>query len=403
MSDLPAQGRYQQMHARPVSGEELEVLGKTAASKWRSGEFADLSESVIATVKHAGLSPEQVKRVVEFTNTDAFLHEFKKEGAEHKVIEFAGGPADPSEILKDLNDGGGGSVFDRGTLDYGHAPGETKVSSAYDPELEAMFGTAPALPFAEPLQEAVDMRDKLAAAFDNMTGELTGLERMYGDLSEGLYQQVKQAALGGHSLGNIAGVMAVGVPDDEYLKVAFQMLTPRLLKEGVFGNIQMAVESMDKTASGRVPNAEHPLVTQSREFSECLLKLAQTRAARAEVQQAYGEITTFVKSAGKEGVLVRGAKVVQQGAERAAGPIGAAVGKAKSTLFGGTGAKTKGLVEGATKKAPAVAALAGTAIAARHIGNDSTVRHARYTAKKELMPWTDEYKYETARERGEVQ
>jgi hypothetical protein len=113
MSDLPFQALLQQAHARSVSGEELEAFGKKAAAQYSRGD-GSLTEAVVETVKHAGLSPEQVKRVVEFANTTAYLTEFKKEGSHHRVVEFQGGPADPSAVLQDLNDGGGGTVFDVG-------------------------------------------------------------------------------------------------------------------------------------------------------------------------------------------------------------------------------------------------------------------------------------------------
>ena len=401
MSDLPAQGRYQQMHARPISGEELEVLGKTASAKWREGLYADLNEAVVATVKHAGLSPEQVKRVIEFTNTDAFLQEFKKEGSnDHKIIEFTGGPANPSEILKDLNDGGGGTVFDRGTLDYNHVPGDVKVSSVHDGALEMLFGAAPELPYAEPLQEAIDLREKLATLHDNMTSELSGLERMYGDLSEDLYQQVKQAALGGYSLGNIASVMAVGSPSDEHMKVAFQMLAPRLLSEGVFRNLQAATASMDKAASRCVPNGEHPLVVQTREFSECLSKLAHTRVARDEVHQSYGECTAYIKEA--DGALRKGYKHVTNAAKYVGEHAGDAAGWAKRVSLGGTGEGTKKVVRGVVSKAPAAAVAVGGLMAGRRIANNPTVNAVKYHIKKEFVPGSPEYEYESARERGEV-
>lgn len=108
MSDLPPRGLLQQAHARSVSGEHLEVLGKQAASKWATGEHPTLADAVLEQVKEAGLSPEQVKRVVEFANTDAYLTEFKKEGANHRFVDFGrSGPADPAEVLKSLNLGAG--------------------------------------------------------------------------------------------------------------------------------------------------------------------------------------------------------------------------------------------------------------------------------------------------------
>src|ERR1700689_4607449 len=66
MQDFPAQGLLQQMHARPISGERLQVLGKHASSGFLAGKYKSLTEAVVETVKQAALSPEQVQRVIEF-------------------------------------------------------------------------------------------------------------------------------------------------------------------------------------------------------------------------------------------------------------------------------------------------------------------------------------------------
>ena len=138
MHDLPSVTLLQQAHANSKSGEELEVLGKQAARKYSSGDSANLNDAVIETVKHAGLSPEQVKRVIEFANVGAYLSEFNKEGSTHKYIEFNGGPASPVEILKELNAGGGGTVFDRGLSDYALEPPQVKQASVLDKNLSVV-------------------------------------------------------------------------------------------------------------------------------------------------------------------------------------------------------------------------------------------------------------------------
>lgn len=129
MYDLPAALRLQQSHAKTKTGEELEVLGKYAAQQFVEGRYDTLNEAVVGSVKHAGLSPEQVKRVCEFANHGAFNAEFRKEGEQHKYVDFHGGVADPSAVLKDLNDGGGGTVFDDGLGDFHAPPPQRKTAS----------------------------------------------------------------------------------------------------------------------------------------------------------------------------------------------------------------------------------------------------------------------------------
>ena len=131
MNDLPSQLILQQQQARKVTGEELETYGKYAATLYSRGRYPTLGESVVQTVKTASLSPEQVKRVVEFANTAAYLEEFHKEGQQHRYIELAGGPADPGVVLRDLNDGGSPTVVDRNERDYLSPPPSISESTRW--------------------------------------------------------------------------------------------------------------------------------------------------------------------------------------------------------------------------------------------------------------------------------
>ena len=74
MHDLPAVFLLQQEHAKAKSGEELEGFGKQAAWQYVTGKAPTLNEAVVETIKHAGLSPEQVKRVIEFANVRSNLN-----------------------------------------------------------------------------------------------------------------------------------------------------------------------------------------------------------------------------------------------------------------------------------------------------------------------------------------
>lgn len=406
MSDLPSHSLFQQQHARPKTGEELEVLGKTAASKWLTGSSKTLSEAVVETVKHAHLSPEQVKRVCEFANTDAFIREFKKESsAGHKVVDFQGGPADPAAVLQDLNDGGGGSVFDAGNGDYRDVPTEKRAEGNITEEaaLAQMFapGERATIPFEQPLADVLDMRDKLAGLQDHLSAELSGLETMTEDLSDMLYREVKQAALAGFSLGEISQVMEQGCSDADVMKVAFQVMTPRLLREGVFTDIHAALGSMDKVAHARMANQHHPIAKLASEFSDVLRRAAHVRAAREEVKTAHTQATGFLKAAGKEGILLSGAKKIRDAAHKAAPHAGEAAGKAVGKLIHeDAGKKTKKIVEHAVRNAPTIAGAAAVLEAGRRASNDPTLNKAYHTAQGHLNPMSQDWDYETYRQQG---
>lgn len=394
MSDLPVQGLLQQLNARPVSGEHLEVLGKHAADAWQSGRCDTLNEAVVETVKHAQLAPEQVRRVVEFANTHAYLTEFKKEG-QHKVIDFGpGGPADASYILKDLNDGGGGSVYDRGTLDYHEPPKETKIASARaERELGALFEADALLPYENPLGEAMDVRDKLAAANDHLLAQVSGLEVMYADLADRLYHQVKQASLVGVPLSDVVAAWQTVSPADDYIKVAFELFAPRLLREGVFGSLEQMTSSVDKLASVGIINEEHPLVTEFAEFSETLQKLAETRAARDEVRESLDQITGFLKEGG--GIYGKAKEL----AGKASGPAGKAVGKAVGLLAGDkAGRAAEGVARFGVKHAPTAALAAGANEVRRHLQYGPVGRQVSDAMLKHvpMTPQYNQHNYEIA-------
>lgn len=380
MADLPHQGLFQQLNARPVSGQDLEVFGKRAAAGWQSRQYPTMNDAVVGVVKEARLSPEQVRRVIEFANTSAYLGEFNKEGSQHRVIEFEGGPADPSAILKDLNDGGGGSVFDRGTLDYQQPPSGTKTAAA-SPLAEAgladLFAVpAHAYPYANPFEPAIDLRDKLAAAFEGHTSEISGLEVMYAELGDRMYQGVKQAALSGVGLGAVAQAWQTIAPSEGHLKVAFRLLAPRLLREEVFRTPEEMSASVDKTAAG-IPDPTHPLMTDFGEFCEVISTLSEKRATRTELRHHLGEIDAFVKRAA--GGLWGGAVA---GAGRAAGAIAPLAGKAERALLGGTGQASEQLAHGLIAHAPHIAAGVGGMEGYRYLSKSPSApaRAARATA-----------------------
>ena len=387
--DLPNQGMLQNMNARPVSGEHLEVLGKRAAALWSEGREKSLGDAVVSTVKTASLSPEQVKRVVEFANTAAYLSEFHKEGAMHRVVDFgAGGLADPSAVLQDLNDGGGGSRFDSGSLEYNHPPQETKTASAWDETAFAqMFASSgQEYPEVNPLGEVLDLRDKLAGAYETTTSMLSSLEVMYEDVQKNLFHQVKQAALSGHALSEIAQIWQQVAPSDEHVKVAFVSVMDPLVDNEVFRNHEAVAESLSKHASVGQVNKEHPLVTGFTDFCEIITKLAEARDAQQELGEGVAQLTSFLKEAKSGSGAVGKTLEVLESASHHAGRGGEAVGKALL----GEGRTSRALAT-AGKALPYAAAAVGANEAYRHTLKHSPTAQKVRRAIVAATPGTDAY------------
>jgi hypothetical protein len=361
MNDLPSVTLIQQSSAKPKTGEELETLGKQAAALYLSGQM-NLTNAVVETVKKAGLSPEQVRRVVEFANTDAYLQEFRKEGSDHRVIEFTGGPADPSLILKDLNDGGGGTVFDRGDGDYSRPPPDVVKTAAVnrnrlgvmEDKLAEAFGlTGSEIPYSDPLQDAWALKQKLAGAHSELTSELSLLESVHLDVCNKMFQQVKQASLEGVPLGDVLKAWHTITIDPAFVKVAFQFLAPKLLENKVFGDKLSIANSIEKTASAGTVNVEHPLVKSYADFCDNLLKMAQIRAVSEELASGVDTLNTFLKQANNK-----------LAASVAAKAVGSTVGKAIESVP----KVWKAATEGTKALAPEVAEALGGGTVGKVVG-----------------------------------
>ncbi len=433
MHDLPSQTLLQQSAARPKSGEELEILGKQASALYRCGGCS-LNDSVVETVKKAGLSPEQVKRVCEFANTDAYLKDFEKKGSTHKYIAFEGGPANPSEVLKDLNDGGGGTIFDDGSDDYSHGPMgkssavlldrnraamglEKTANSPFSPAETAFEQMWQAddkpLPYAEPLQDSFEMRDKLAAAEDQLRHELNTTEIMFAQASEDLYQLVKQAS-DTVPLGHVLQVWQEAVPGPGFVKAAFALIGPRLVREGVFKSLDAMGGSLEKTASRRLMvNTAHPLVSTFAAYCGTLEKLAHLREARKEVASELGYIDNFLKVASQvkqggaklDALRVAGGLIpkASRSAWSGAGRMGQALEKPVGTAFGALGGPGAGRVGEVVGKHGPKALLAAAGLTAGEAGYQRLKHSPVGTAAsygvqglKARMPGTPEYNWRLA-------
>lgn len=376
-------------HRKQVSAEHLEVLGKEASSKWARGEHKTLTDSIVETVKEAGLSPEQVKRVVEFANTDAYLTDFKKEGA-HRFIDFgSGGPGDPSDVLSALNMGGRSvqRTYDQGTTDYDNPPSEKNASDDRgDALLAGMFDVpVEVLPLSNPYGEVLSLKDKLAGAYAELGSEIDGLEIGYADDADQLYGHVKQAALEGVSLGQVLSAWTSVAPSAEYAKVAFQLFTPRLLREGVFHRPEELVGSMAKTAaSHEIVNPAHPLVLGFKTYCETLQKLAGARAMREEIKAPLGTLNAFFKQAS----AAEAAGKLIGGAWHGAKGLSAAAGKGVGDVARGAGAHGMGdAAEFAIAHAPHAAALIA-ANEARLAASRSPTAHGVMS----VIPGTPDYR-----------
>lgn len=280
-SDSLPLGLALQQAAKPVDPEQLELMGKRAAAAY-SEHGTRLSDAVVEIVKEAKLSPEQVKRVCEFANTNAYLSEFEKAG-EMRNVTFEGGPANPSVVLKDLNDGGNPMLSKLRSNDYTEPTGHYKTAGVTEDALAEAFGIKPGdkektasahsgvdrdhMSHYNPVDELNDLRICLEGTRETMVSKLSTSGVVYDDVSSDLCKTAAQEFETGTPMGDIARVWASHAPNAPLFKEAMALVVKHLQSRG--HSEEELTQSLNKTASaGTLPNPTHPLVEQFVAFTK---------------------------------------------------------------------------------------------------------------------------------------
>ena len=280
-SDSLPLGLALQQAAKPIDPEQLELMGKRAAAAY-SEHGTRLSDAVVEVVKEAKLSPEQVKRVCEFANTNAYLTEFEKAG-EMRNVTFEGGPANPGTVLKDLNDGGNPMLSKVGSSDYAEPTGQYKTAGVSEDAFAEAFGiksggkekTASAhsavdrdqMSHYSPVDELNDLRICLEGTRETMISKLSSSGVVYDDVSSDLCKTAAQELETGTPMGDIARVWASHSPSTSLFKEAMALVVKHLQTRG--HSEEELSKSLTKTASaGVLPNPTHPLVEQFVAFTK---------------------------------------------------------------------------------------------------------------------------------------
>lgn len=307
------QGLIEQARARSVDPGKLQLLGKQAAAL-HHGSGMPLSEAVVQTIGQEDVGPEHTRRICEFANQAAFQSEWEKGGAVRN-IEFDGGPADPSVVLRDLNDGARQEAV-RVVSDYDSPP--TKLARANNVE-EEIFGKFASGYQPHPKDVAPGMGDltrlrtTIIGAQDHVFSKIASLKVTEEMLERDLGDAVADAVMNDTPLLKIAE--------------AWSHFTDRLdlFEQGLSCSMQRMNErevpyDLEKVAEvGRIPNAEHPLVSR---FC-ALVKVASEIKTLSSSVEVLDEQLKQVEEAIKQASL--GAAMLVPGLAGAA--IGAASGK----------------------------------------------------------------------------
>ena len=278
MSDISGAiplGLAQQRAAKNIDPEQLESMGKRAAALYVEAH-CPLSHAVVEIVKEAQLAPEQVKRVCEFANTAAYLTEFEK-GGELRNVTFDGGPADPSYVLKELNDGSSPAVHQIKTASYLPPQTNYKTTMASDAVLAEAFGVTRDFSKTASIdsdcranqgEELADLRIRLEDMKGDLHSKYASSGVLLADIQQDLGDAVRQEIATGSSLGDVVTAWSSYSPDTSLLKQAMVFAADKLVTSGVMNKDEQR-KSLVKTASmNRIPNPEHPVVDRFIAFTK---------------------------------------------------------------------------------------------------------------------------------------
>jgi len=276
------------------SGEDLEGLGQQAADLWLANQVSTLNQAVVATVKTANLSEEQIRRVTEAANKLAYVHQHEKVGQPHRVIEFSGGPARVAEVLRHLNE-------TPGAREYGDMS-DYKVAypkmAAEGPSLEQLFQVQPTPFEGDPLEPAKKVAAQLEHLLKEADSELSFADSRLEETVYKLAAEIITTTSAGYHLGDVLNAWnQVYAPEPAFVKAAFEMITPHLLRYERFQHPSALGDSIKRASEDSgYANPEDPVVQAFGAFSEALYQKGVSMKVAEDVASELRQIRHFIKN-----------------------------------------------------------------------------------------------------------
>jgi hypothetical protein len=264
---------YPPDRGQPVDAGHLEYLGKQAAALAETGSLS-LSDAVVRMVGEEKLGSEQVRRVVEFANTEAFNRKFGALDPSNRVVDIEGGPADPQQVIQVLNNQARPNTVDLASMDYAMPP-SAKVAN----DVDLGFGSASSeRTRGGVMQDVVDLKWKLSTAHEETVQMAESSQLQMTESLQALQKTVKSAALDGLCREDL--VSAWTEVDSGLLPTAMKYM-PKLASRG-------------RTKVGHRVNSAHPVVGGYREFVKHAARYATCTAARQNLERRLIEVDTFL-------------------------------------------------------------------------------------------------------------
>lgn len=292
-------------HHASISPETLEVMGKQAANLFLN-EKVDLNKAVVKVASaYDAISPEQVKRVVEFANVTTYLalHDKNKtSGAKVSYPQFH--LADPEQVIKNMGVEARPTAPAGVATEYGLMPAKEKVSN--DPREEALaelFGAGKEkkaeIDFSRDtaINEITSAKDALVALRSSLRGSAEQVDMMFKEASAELYELAKRHVLEGGSVADIVMAAETGVGKEKVSEV-LQPVIVGFLREKVMGAEEMKsslAQSLEKVAH-RIVNPENRMVKAAKAVVDCSTELNTMAIGLEEVEGELEKVNNFIKS-----------------------------------------------------------------------------------------------------------
>lgn len=268
---------------KTVDPDRLRSLAKRASDLHLGGGIP-LTEAVVQSVKdEQDLGTEHVRRIVENANNETFQRMWKQGSGDHRVINFDGGPADPGDVLKELNMGAISSplaVSEKTASFDPWVPGEDSAEGVFD---EAK--TASEYPQSNPLGDAWRLREQLEGMQDHFAAEHQLAEVRHDDAERVLVKEAKQVVLGGGSTADISRVVSMRAGHPDLAKLALAKIQNHFDARGIESPVGYV---LSKEASE--PNPNSPFVQAYDDYEAATLHRYKVAAAIEHVDARLKEL-----------------------------------------------------------------------------------------------------------------
>lgn len=260
----------------------------------------DLTSSVFEVIKGKLLNPAHVARVIEQTNTQAYLKLYDKCPGPERHVHFEGGPARVFDILgavfgsPDSMKTGADRRKDMASLDYFTAPIKDRPGAVK----QAALTEEDVLPDKMGLQKVAQMMAQgsrspggharlyhmVKGAMDKTGADMASLRYQLETGARELVKTAEQAIKEGASAAEVARAMLGNQPDEATVEVVQETL----------GKIGAAVDP-ESIPWGREVTPGHPLRVQTERLAKAASALVDKTRIHGELSSQFAEVAQAVR------------------------------------------------------------------------------------------------------------